>query len=252
MCGMYATVGILAALRHRDRAGEGQYIDLSLYDTQIAWLINAATNYLVSGRTPVRLGNRHPNIAPYQTFPTQDGHIVVAIGNDSQFERFTRVIGRPDLVGDERFRQVRDRVVNVDALDEIVSHQMRRGTSVDWLERLIDAELPAGPVANIDQVLNDPHTLAREMVVTMGREDAPPMRVLGNPLKMSATPPRFERPPPHLDQDRQAVLDLITQQPTPQTGWSSRTDSLLTSELAKKDRRIQELEARLALMMSAQ
>jgi crotonobetainyl-CoA:carnitine CoA-transferase CaiB-like acyl-CoA transferase len=114
MCGMYATVGILAALRHRDRTGEGQYIDLALYDAQVAWLINAATNHLVSGKVPARIGNRHPNIAPYQTFNTADGDIAIAVGNDQQFARFCQAIGTPELINDERFARNRDRVVNID------------------------------------------------------------------------------------------------------------------------------------------
>jgi crotonobetainyl-CoA:carnitine CoA-transferase CaiB-like acyl-CoA transferase len=252
MCGMYATVGILAALRHRDRSGEGQYIDLSLYDTQVAWLINAATSHLVSGRKPARMGNRHPNIAPYQTFEVSDGHIVVAIGNDSQFQRFAAVIGRPELAEDERFQRVRDRVVNVDALDEIISGVLHCDTLANWLHRLLAADLPVGPVAGIDQVLADPHTLAREMVVEIERADGPPVKVLGNPLKMSVTPVRFDQPPPHLDQDRDSILDLIKRQPGPDTIRPSVTAADLRVRLAEKDRRIRELEGQLALVMCAQ
>ncbi|MDR6287808.1 crotonobetainyl-CoA:carnitine CoA-transferase CaiB-like acyl-CoA transferase [Inquilinus ginsengisoli] len=211
MCGMYATVGILAALRHRDRTGEGQYIDLSLYDAQVSWLVNAATNHLVSGAVPRRLGNRHPNIAPYQTFAAADGHIVVAVGNDAQFARFAAVIGRPELAEDDRFRRNRDRVVNVDALDDLIAPELLRQPAAAWIEWLTAAAVPAGPVAGIDQVLADPHTLAREMVVTLDRDDGPPVRVLGNPLKLSATPVRLDRAPPHLDQDRAEVLAMLAE-----------------------------------------
>jgi crotonobetainyl-CoA:carnitine CoA-transferase CaiB-like acyl-CoA transferase len=209
MCGMYATVGILAALRHRDQTREGQFIDLSLYDSQVAWLINAATNHLVSGSVPGRIGNRHPNIAPYQTFATSDGDIAIAVGNDQQFARFCAAIGQPQLASDERFRRNRDRVRNVDTLDELVSAALRDDRAAHWVERLLAAEIPAGRVATIDQVLKDPHTLARDMVTSMPLSDGGTIKLLGNPLKMSATPVRFHTPPPHLDQDRDEVLALL-------------------------------------------
>ncbi|MDU0308375.1 CaiB/BaiF CoA transferase family protein [Rhizobium sp. 10PS4] len=210
MCGMYATVGILAALRHRDRTGEGQYIDLALYDTQVAWLINAATNHLVSGKVPNRIGNRHPNIAPYQTFATAAGEIAIAVGNDQQFARFCTAIGCPDLAGDERFRRNRDRVVNVDALDRLVTEALRADTAENWEQRLVHAEIPAGRVATIDQVMTNPHTLAREMIMPMETADGQTVHLLGNPLKMSATPVRFDRAPPHVDQDKDAILRELT------------------------------------------
>ena len=210
MCGMYATVGILAALRHRDRTGEGQYIDLALYDSQVAWLINAATNHLVSGKVPNRIGNRHPNIAPYQTFATAAGEIAIAVGNDQQFARFCTAIGCPDLAGDERFRRNRDRVVNVDALDRLVSEALQADTAESWEQRLVRAEIPAGRVATIDQVVTNPHTLAREMIMPMETVDGQTVHLLGNPLKMSATPVRFDRAPPHVDQDKDAILRELT------------------------------------------
>ncbi len=210
MCGMYATVGILAALRHRDRTGEGQYIDLALYDAQVAWLINAATNHLVSGRIPARIGNRHPNIAPYQTFTTADGDIAIAVGNDQQFARFCAVIGTPELVHDARFARNRDRVVNIDALDGLVTEALKTQTAEQWERRLVLAEIPAGRVATIDQVVSNPHTLAREMVVDMQTPEGQPLRLLGNPLKMSVTPVRLHRPPPHLDQDREDLFQMLS------------------------------------------
>lgn len=206
MCGMYATVGILAALRHRDLAGEGQYIDLALYDTQVAWLINAATNHLISGKVPGRIGNRHPNIAPYQTFATADGEIAIAIGNDQQFARFCTELGLPELADDDRFRRNRDRVVNIDALDGIISTAMKADGAENWERRLVGVEIPAGRVATIDQVLTDPHTLAREMVIEMPTSNGDSLRLLGNPLKMSATPIRFSRPPPHVGEHAEEIM----------------------------------------------
>ena len=212
MCGMYATTGILAALRHRDRTGEGQYIDLALYDSQVAWLINAATNHLVSGKVPGRIGNRHPNIAPYQTFRTADGDIAVAVGNDTQFKRFCAAIDAPDMAEDLRFRRNRDRVINIDALDQRITCLLATDTAENWETRLLTAEVPAGRVATIEQVLSNPHTLAREMVVELEQADGETVRLLGNPLKMSATPVRFHRPPPHIDQHHAEIVSLLEQQ----------------------------------------
>jgi crotonobetainyl-CoA:carnitine CoA-transferase CaiB-like acyl-CoA transferase len=206
MCGMYATVGVLAALRHRDRTGQGQYIDLALYDAQVAWLINAATNHLVSGKVPGRIGNRHPNIAPYQTFPTADDDIAIAVGNDAQFARFCAAIGLSHLASDGRFRYNRDRVVNIDALDALISDAMKTATAEDWERRLVTAGIPAGRVASIDQVMTNPHTLARDMVVDMRTPEGQNLKLLGNPLKFSETPVRFDRAPPHVDQDRESIL----------------------------------------------
>lgn len=210
MCGMYATVGILAALRHRDRTGQGQHIDLALYDSQVAWLINAATNHLVSGRLPTRIGNAHPNIAPYQTFGAADEHLAVAVGNDQQFARFAQAIGRPELAKDARFARNRDRLVHIVALQEIIEAKLGKDTAISWEQRLLAAGVPAGRVASIETVLTDPHTLARGMVVEMGGPDpSPPIRVLGNPLKMSATPVQYRSRPPHLDEDRNAIMKLL-------------------------------------------
>lgn len=206
MCGMYAAVGILAALRHRDATGEGQYIDLALYDAQVAWLINAATNHLVSGKVPGRIGNRHPNIAPYQTFGTADGEIAIAVGNDQQFARFCVELGLPDLALDERFRRNRDRVIHMDALDGILSDALKADGAEAWERRLVAAGIPAGRVATIDQVLSDPHTVARDMVVEMPAGDGGTLRLLGNPLKMSATPVRFDRPPPHVGEHGDEIM----------------------------------------------
>jgi crotonobetainyl-CoA:carnitine CoA-transferase CaiB-like acyl-CoA transferase len=211
MCGMYAAVGVLAALRHRQATGEGQYLETSLYDTQIAWLINAATNHLLSGREPGRLGNRHPNIAPYQTYAASDGRLVVAVGNDRQFARFARVVERPELVDDGRFRTNPDRVAHVDALEAEITPALLTDTVGGWVERLTAAGVPAGPVASVAQALSDPHTLARGMVVEMpGPSGAEALRLLGNPLKFDRTPVAYDRPPPTLDADAGWVLhDLL-------------------------------------------
>ena len=210
MCGMYAAVGVLAALRHRDRTGEGQHIDLALYDSQVAWLINAATNHLVSGRVPKALGNAHPNIAPYQTFAASDEYLAVAVGNDQQFVRFAEAIGLAELALDDRFRRNRDRLANLEDLQALIQAEISRDTALSWEQRLLGAGVPAGRVATIDTVLTDPHTLARGMVVELpGDEAEDPVRLLGNPLKMSVTPVHYHTRPPHLDADREAVLRLL-------------------------------------------
>jgi len=210
MCGMYATVGVLAALRHRDRTGQGQHIDLALYDSQVAWLINAATNHLVSGRVPKALGNAHPNIAPYQTFAASDEYLAVAVGNDQQFARFAEAIGLAELALDDRFRRNRDRLANLEDLQALIQAEISRDTALSWEQRLLGAGVPAGRVATIDTVLTNPHTLARGMVVELpGDEAEDPVRLLGNPLKMSVTPVHYHTRPPHLDADREAVLRLL-------------------------------------------
>ena len=210
MCGMYATVGVLAALRHRDRTGEGQHIDLALYDSQVAWLINAATNHLVSGRVPKRLGNAHPNIAPYQTFAASDEYLAVAVGNDQQFARFAEAIGLADIAMDARFRRNRDRLANLEDLQALIQAEISKDTALSWEQRLLSVGVPAGRVATIDTVLTDPHTLAREMVVELpGDETQAPLRLLGNPIKMSVTPVTYRSRPPHLDADREAVMRLL-------------------------------------------
>jgi crotonobetainyl-CoA:carnitine CoA-transferase CaiB-like acyl-CoA transferase len=208
-CGLYATIGLLAALRHRDATGEGQFIDVALYDTQLSWLINAATNHLVSGRPPRRLGNRHPNIAPYQTYRASDGHLVVAVGNDGQFRRFVRALGRPEIADDGRFRTNPDRVRHVDELEAAIAPLVALGSVAYWVDALQDADVPAGPVATVPQALADPHTRARGMVVEMAGPGGEPLRVLGSPLKFGATPVRYDYPPPSLDQDGDHVLDRV-------------------------------------------
>ncbi|CAM3060487.1 CaiB/BaiF CoA-transferase family protein [Paracoccus nototheniae] len=207
MCGMYAATGILAALHHRDRSGQGQRVDVALYDAQLAWLINGATNMLVSGKAPRRLGNRHPNIAPYQTIETGDGTLALACGNDAQFARLAGVLGAPGLADDPRFATNRARVAHVDALEAALLPLFAQGTAAAWERRLTAAGVPAGPVRSVAQVLADPDTVARGMLTTLPAEDGlPPLRLLGNPLRMSATPVCAPRRPPFLDEHRDDIL----------------------------------------------
>lgn len=204
VCGLY---GILAALRHRDRTGEGQMIDLSLFDTQVAWLVNAATNVLASGVDAKRLGNRHPTIAPYQTFAASDGYLCVAVGNDKQFAAFCRVLSQPELSADPRFSTNPARVENRLDLEKRLSAAIALRPVEEWTSELVEAGVPAGSVRSISEVLSDPQTRARGMVIEMQDDAAAgPLKLLGNPLKMSATPPGYMLPPPHIGSGRDAAL----------------------------------------------
>lgn len=208
--GMYAATAVLAALRHAERTGEGQHVDVALFDCQIAMLANQASNYLVSGEAPGRLGNQHPNITPYQVYRTADGHIVVAVGNDRQFAAFAAEIGRPELAADRRFVSNRARVANRAALNDIVAPVMLTKTSADWLERLERAGAPAGPINTLDKVFADPQAKARGMTERLVRDDAPYQLYVAHPVKYSATPARSERAPPALGAHTDEVLrDLL-------------------------------------------
>lgn len=208
MTGMYATVGILSALRHRDQTGEGQHIDISLLDTQIAWLVNAGTNYLTDRKVPTRLGNGHPNIVPYQVFSTADSPMIVAVGNDAQFQRFCRVADITHLASDERYATNVMRVHNRVELCEIIDNALQKQTRAHWLEALDAAGVPCGPVNNLEDVFSDPHVKARGAELSMPCDWAAggEVHLLANPLRMSATPPSYRRPPPRLNEHEAEVL----------------------------------------------
>jgi len=211
MCGMYATIGILAALRHRDATGEGQHIDLSLVDAQMAWLINEGCNYLVSGQVPERRGNAHPNIVPYDAFATSDGHVLVAVGNDSQFVRFCDAIGASDLGRDPRYTTNLMRIENRGALTDALTPILAAMTKDDLLARMHAAKVPGGPIHDVAEALGSDQAEARGTVVSVPRDDVTDghVRLLANPLKFSATPVTYRRPPPRFGQDTEAVLATI-------------------------------------------
>ena len=203
MCGMYAAVGILAALRHRDRTGEGQHIDLALVDATMAWLINEGTNYLTSGRDPVRRGNAHPNIAPYEVFESRDGHVILAVGNDGQFQRFCAAMDLPDLACDPRFATNPLRLSHRDALRPLIAARLAAQTTAEITARLDAATVPVGPIHTVGQALGSEQAREREMVVdlpapTTARGTLP---LLGNPLKFSRTPIQYRKAPPHFGAD---------------------------------------------------
>ncbi|RZF24004.1 CoA transferase [Paraburkholderia sp. UYCP14C] len=208
MTGMYAAVGILAALQHRQRTGEGQHIDISLLDTQISWLVNAGTNYLTDRKLPTRLGNGHPNIVPYQVFSTADAPMILAVGNDAQFRRFCEVAGLDELASDERYATNPMRIRHRTALCKLVENALRTQPRELWLRELEAAGVPCGPVNNLQDVFSDPHVKARGAELRMPCDWAADGEIglLANPLKMSATPPSYRRAPPRLNEHAAEVL----------------------------------------------
>ncbi|WP_244498217.1 CaiB/BaiF CoA transferase family protein [Aureimonas ureilytica] len=209
VCGLYASNAILAALRHRDRTGEGQQIDIALVDAQIAWLVNAGTNYLLSGQAPRRLGNQHPNIVPYQVFETRDGHAVVAAGNDRQYRSFCDLIGRPDLASDPRFCTNNQRIENREALIDLIAGELRQWEKAKLVEGLEAAGVPGGPINRLDEVFASDQVASRGMRVTIPYPDAETgtVELIGNPIKFSRTPVTYRRPPPTCGQHTQDVLE---------------------------------------------
>ena len=208
--GMYATVAILAALRHADATGQGQHLDLSLLDCQTAMLANQGANFLVSGVAPTRLGNAHPNIAPYQVFETSDGHVVLAVGNDGQFRSFCDVAALPEAKADARFETNALRVANRTALIALLAPALKARTTADWIAALETAKVPCGPINTVDQVFADPQVIARGMKHDMIRADGTSLPLVANPIKMSVTPPLPRFAPPSLGADTDARLgDLL-------------------------------------------
>lgn len=204
--GLFATTSILAALHERERSGKGQYVDIALLDSQVAWLANVGSNYLVSGQRPARYGNAHPNIVPYEPFPTSDGWIAVGVGNDRQWQRLCALAGWDDLAADERFATNPQRVEHRDVLVPMLQERFRARTSEKWHAALQEAGIPCGPINFIDQVFSDPQVLARDMLVELPHPTAGTVRLAGSPLKLSRTPALIEEPPPLLGQHTEEIL----------------------------------------------
>ncbi|TWJ18355.1 CaiB/BaiF CoA transferase family protein [Geobacter argillaceus] len=207
--GMYATTAVLAALACRERTGIGQHVDLALLDVQVATLANQATNYLVSGRSPERLGNAHPNIVPYQAFATSDSHIILAVGNDEQYRRFCAVAGAPHLATDERFATNADRVRNRDSLIPLLRDIFGLRTKSWWIAELEKAGVPCGPINTIEEVFADPQVRARSMCVTVEHASAGEIPLVGTPMKFSQTPAGALQPPPLLGEHTVQVLEQL-------------------------------------------
>ena len=206
VAGLFTAQGIMAALFARQATGEGQRVDIGMLDTTAALLTYQAGNYFASGHAPRRLGNRHPTIAPYETFPTADGEIVIAVGNDAIWRRFCPAIGRPELAEDPRFRTNKDRLAHYGELRSLLEAVMAARTRADWTERFHAASVPCGSVRDVAEVLADPHLQARDMIGTLEHATLGPVRVMGTPIKLSQTPGSLRTPPPTLGQHTAAVL----------------------------------------------
>jgi crotonobetainyl-CoA:carnitine CoA-transferase CaiB-like acyl-CoA transferase len=199
-------VGILAALRHAERTGEGQHLDMALLDTQVSMLANLGANYLVSGAVPGRAGNAHQNIVPYQVFEASDGHLILAVGNDRQFAKFCAVAGRPEWAADVRFATNAERVRHRGVLVPMLEEAIRQRPRADWLAALEAAKVPCGSINAIDEAFADPQAQARGAVVGMAHPLTPALRLVASPMKLSATPVQYRHAPPLLGQHTDALL----------------------------------------------
>ena len=202
MTGLYACIGVLSALNHRDRTGEGQHVETALLDDQ-------AMNYLTTGKSPERMGNAHPNIVPYQDFPTADGDIVVTVGNDSQFRRMCEVMGRSDWPDDPKFSTNRARVANRKELILLLRQETIKRKTWEWLELLEEVNVPCGPVNSLEEVFADPQVRARQMQITMVHEKMGKVPGVGNPLRLGLTPVSYRDAPPTLGQNTKSVLQSV-------------------------------------------
>jgi crotonobetainyl-CoA:carnitine CoA-transferase CaiB-like acyl-CoA transferase len=206
MAGMYATSAILAALVSRQASGHGQHIDVPLYDTQVAWLANQAMNFLVGGECPGRLGTAHPNLVPYQAFPTRDGHLMLAVGNDRQFSRLVECLGLPDVANDARFSNNAVRVANRAALVSVMSDAFGQRDTADWLVSLEAAGVPAGPINSVEDIFTEDYATERALVQTMPHATAGQVPGVANPVHFSATPVAYRHAPPALGEHTRDIL----------------------------------------------
>ena len=209
MAGMNALAAILTALLKRERTGEGEYIDVALLDSTVAALVNQASTYLVAGTVPQRMGNAHPTVVPYQAFRTADGHIILAIGNDGQFQRFCTAAGIEHLATDERYRTNAARIVNRDTLIPAMADVIEQRTSADWIALLEARAVPCGPINTIDQVFADPQVTARGMRRVLEHETAGPLAVVANPVRMASHDTTAAKAPPLLGENTQRVLSDV-------------------------------------------
>jgi crotonobetainyl-CoA:carnitine CoA-transferase CaiB-like acyl-CoA transferase len=212
MTGMHASTAILAALRHRDATGQGQHIDLSLFETQISWPYYHAVEFLNTGRNPDRLGNAHASVVPYEVFETADGHVILAAGNDGQFSRFCDVAGVPELSADPAFATNPKRIENRETLLPKIRELFRARTTDDWIASLEQAGVPCGPINTLDRVFADPQTRARGMAIDMPHPQAGAVGLVAAPAKLSETPIDYRRPPPirgeHTDEVLRDVMKM--------------------------------------------
>lgn len=211
--GLNAVIAILAALRHAEKTGEGQHIDMALYDSQIAMLANQNLNYLVSGVSPKQMGNAHPNIAPYEVLPVKDGHFILAVGNDGQFRKFCAVVGLDGLPDDERFATNAARVANRESLRPAMVAALARQERETLLASLEAAGVPASPINTIGEMFDDPQTVARGMRLDLDDGHGNALPSVRAPMVMSATPLRYDRPSPRLGEHTAEILAELEKQP---------------------------------------
>jgi crotonobetainyl-CoA:carnitine CoA-transferase CaiB-like acyl-CoA transferase len=204
--GLYATTAILAALRHRDRTGQGQLIDMALFDTQLAMLANLGSNYLCSGKVPGRMGNAHQNIVPYQVFEASDGHLILAVGNDRQFAKFCEIADHPEWAADERFGTNSARVRHRAILVPLLADAMLTRPRGEWLAALEAAKVPCGAINNLEEAFADPQAQARGTVVPLPHPLSDGLKTVANPIKLSATPVQYRHAPPLLGQHSRELL----------------------------------------------
>nr|WP_314618264.1 CaiB/BaiF CoA-transferase family protein [uncultured Pseudomonas sp.] len=206
LTGLYSTVAILAALAHRDQAGVGQHIDMALLDVQVACLANQAMNYLTTGNPPRRLGNAHPNIVPYQDFPTADGDFILTVGNDGQFRKFAEVAGQPQWADDPRFATNKQRVANRAELIPLIRQATVFKTTAEWVQQLEAAGVPCGPINDLAQMFQDPQVVARGLAVTLPHALAGSVPQVASPIRLSETPVEYRHAPPLLGEHTEVVL----------------------------------------------
>ncbi|HOO59803.1 MAG TPA: CoA transferase [Candidatus Mcinerneyibacteriales bacterium] len=203
---LYLVIGILSALRQREKTGEGQMVDVALLDSQVSWLVNVASSYLVSGNRPKRYGNQHATIVPYQVFKVKDGYLIVGVGSEKQWKDFCRMLHKEEWAEDPRFHINKDRVKNREILIPLIQEEMMLKTREEWLDLMEEFAVPGGPINEVDEVFADPQVLHREMLVKMPHPTAGEVKLVGSPIKMSETPVSYEMAPPLLGQHTEEIL----------------------------------------------
>ena len=209
LTGLYSVISVLAALNHRHQTGEGQHVDLALLDVQVTSLANQNMNFLTSGNPPIRMGNAHPNIVPYQDFPTADGAMIIAVGNDGQFAALCKVLGHSEWAKDERFATNTLRVKHRETIIGLLSSVTATRPTSDWVKACEGVGVPCGPINDLKAVFDDPHIQARKLKIEMPHPTAGTMSLIGSPICMSATPVEYRLPPPLLGQHTLAVLEEV-------------------------------------------
>jgi formyl-CoA transferase len=224
MTGMYSTVGIVSALHERNTSGRGQHLDMALLDTQVAWLANQNANYLIGGEVPQRMGNAHPNVMPYQTFRTKDGDIIIATGNDGQFQRLCEAAGIPETGTDPRYTSNALRIKNRDACTATLAVELKKKTTAEWVALLETVGVPCGPINRLDEVYADPQVQHRGMKIDVPHPKAGSVPLVANPIKFSRTPIAYDKPPPLVGEHADEVL----------RGLLKKSDAEITALRSKK------------------